>query len=710
MASHKFLVLDTSTPGLFECWRKLKYTRERFGLGSFSLVVPVDHAQAGVLAKQKRILIVRDDGSTQVARFWGIITGLRKFYAANAGPALGGSGTGQTFVAVRGVTFLEYFLSGRVYSPNAPVILSPDGNGDFTAWTGAYTDVDDSPDSHDSDTTYATTAASYARESYTLAKSNVGLSPVAAIKLRSVWRREVAGSDAAYMTLKIPGYNQVTRVPTANGGCTDWSGNVPFYQQVDDPVGSSDDDSTYIEGNVLNGRASFSKAVVGLDSPGQVVKVSVVLRARKEGGATGKLKAFVRIGGVNYDGSGELTLTTSYANLTETWTVNPATAQPWALSEVNGLEIGVLTSEASDYGYPYNIRCTQIYLVVDYVYQYTVGMVSGTSYAELSRILELNPATGVAWTEADLDDLEVGLYVGALTGTLRVTSVAVEVFHDTIVTTDHLDDVFKDWVAACLVSGVASADRAVSGFAVEADEHAGASDSYVISYNLLLERMMALAKLKGVGMEVVGNWGSGATKLNAAASYTFNTCVPEGVDRTHDQAVVADVIISRERGIVRVLDYEQDATPERNAVTALGPAVSGCRDQETVTTSPTPTGLSRREGVLDVPAGDTAAILTDVATKFLNDEGLARETVRFEYASLAPYTPLSDFVPGDLVSFYDLVLGIGPLQPTVEEITCEVGSDGVERYEVGLGKVPHPASAEDAAYRAVGKRETLYTL
>jgi len=181
------------------------------------------------------------------------------------------------------------------------------------------------------------------------------------------------------------------------------------------------------------------------------------------------------------------------------------------------------------------------------------------------------------------------------------------------------------------------------------------------------------------------------------------------VDRTHDQAVVADVIISRERGLVRTLSYEVDGQNERNAVTALGPEVDGVRDQETATTSPTPTGLERREGVLDVAGGDTAAILSAVAEKFVADEGKATEAVRFAY-SPGPYVPLTDFVPGDQVSFYDLVLGIGPLQQTVEEITCEVGSDGVERYEVGLGKVPHPASAEDAAYRAVGKRSTLYTL
>jgi len=401
---HKFLILDPTTPGLIETWQELKYTRERFGLGNFSLVVPLDHAQSACLAKGKSVLIVRDTGATQEARFWGKITAVRKKYQAEAGPDLGGAGKGQVFVEVQGGSFTEYFLSGRIFTPPAP-------------------------------------------------------------------------------------------------------GSIPA--------------------------------------------------------------------------------------------------------------------------------------------------------------------------------------------------------------TDHLDDAFKAWVKYNLQSSFASADRAVTGFAVEADEHAGPSGSYEITYNLLLERIMALAKRYGVGVEIVGSWGSGATKLNAAASYTFQTCVPEGVDRTHDQVIVPAVVISRERGLVRTLEYEQDSSTERNVIIALGnqsAVEGGTRDQQAVTISPTPTGEARREGVLVAGDGATAADLTDVATKFLADEGIALESVRFEYAHPAPYTPITDFVPGDHVSFYDLLLGIGPWQPVVEEISCRIGGDGLEKYEVTLGRVIRPAEAEDAARRACGKQETLTTL
>ncbi|MBM4467735.1 MAG: hypothetical protein FJ014_19665, partial [Chloroflexi bacterium] len=570
MASHKFLVLDTSTPGLFECWRKLKYTRERFGLGSFSLVVPVDHAQASTLARNKRVLIVRDADSSQEARLWGVITGLHQRYEAGAGPDLGETGKGQVYYTVRGLTYAEFLLGGRVYPVDVPQVLAPDWptqEYNYGVWTGDYLDVDDSPDSHDSDSTYMRTATNYSRESFFLA-AHVSEGAIAGIKLRSVWRNEEAGSNEAFIALRIYGNNQLFCLPTGDGSYTGWVAGGDHFDDVDDPVGSSDGDSSYITSDTVGARDSFFKANISLASlaePREIIGISVVIVAKKTGG-TGSLRAFLRLDGVDYDGD-DLAMTTSYLSSTTFWWVNPATNQPWTVGEVSDVQFGVKNHDIS--GGDYN-RVTQIYLVVDYAFVYYLGTVQSTSYAEFSKIVELNPATLLPWTDDDLAESEVGLYVRNLSGPVRVTSLAVEVFHGAITTTDHLDDVMKDWAAACLVSGVASADRAVSGFAVEADEHAGASGSYDIAHNLLLQRLMALGKLHGVGFDVVGAWASGATKLNAAAVYTFSTCVPEGVDRTHDQAVVADVIISRERGLVRTLSYEVDGQNERNAVTALG--------------------------------------------------------------------------------------------------------------------------------------------
>jgi len=119
-------------------------------------------------------------------------------------------------------------------------------------------------------------------------------------------------------------------------------------------------------------------------------------------------------------------------------------------------------------------------------------------------------------------------------------------------------------------------------------------------------------------------------------------------------------------------------------------------------------GFDRREAILDVENTDESAVLTAMGEKFLGDEGAELQMVSYEHSAADIHIPLTDFWPGDLITFYDDKLGIGPLQPKVESITCRIGGDGVERYEVQLGGVKRPALAEDAAFRAAGKRKTLY--
>ena len=159
---------------------------------------------------------------------------------------------------------------------------------------------------------------------------------------------------------------------------------------------------------------------------------------------------------------------------------------------------------------------------------------------------------------------------------------------------------------------------------------------------------------------------------------------------------------------MKMLDYELDAISAKNAVHALGEKDGLARMIQLVEASPVPTDFDRREAVLDVEGADDTSILTAQGNKFLGDEGAELVMVRYEHSLTDACIPLTDFFPGDLITFYDDKLGIGPLQPKVESIACKVPGDGVERYEVQLGGVKRPALAEDAAFRAVGKRKTLY--
>jgi len=414
------------------------------------------------------------------------------------------------------------------------------------------------------------------------------------------------------------------------------------------------------------------------------------------------IKPYLIIGGARYYGTATLAgLNTSYTDYSRSWPANPANDEEWKVSDLDDVEVGieVVSCAAGE------ARVTLLYLDAYYVFQYELDQVED-SWAERYVDVEKNPGTLVAWTESDLDSLQIGVRC-TTNRWVYVTAIEAVVYHQLIQTTDHIDDVLKAWVYDNLGAG-ADADRQVTGFTDEADENAGASATYEIGYNLLLQRFLELCKLHDVGMDIVGAWASGATRLDAAASYEFQTSVPEGVDRTHDQAVNTPVVISRGRGLVRMLDYELNAITARNAVYTLGESDGLAQAKQLVEASPTPTDFDRREAVLDVQGADTTSILSDVGDKFLGDEGAELEMVRYEHAAASIHVPLVDFLPGDLITFYDAKLSIGPLQPKVEMIHCEIGGDGVEAYNVQLGGVKRPVLAEDAAFRATGKRKTLY--
>ena len=145
MIKHKFLVLD-SPYGIIEDYTNLEYIRERFGLGTFSIKIPVDHAQANALVKDKRILIIRFDEDNQEARFWGIIRNVKSSYETEASSDLGRSGIGGAYIIASGETYTSYLLASRAYLLPDPITLLPNGDGTYTAWTGTWQDIDEGVD------------------------------------------------------------------------------------------------------------------------------------------------------------------------------------------------------------------------------------------------------------------------------------------------------------------------------------------------------------------------------------------------------------------------------------------------------------------------------------------------------------------------------------------------------------------------------------
>jgi hypothetical protein len=88
------------------------------------------------------------------------------------------------------------------YEP-AVYALRPDGNGTHTAWTGAYTDVDEA--SEDDDTTYITTSAAAAKETVTLESTATAgvVGTIKAVKTQALIRDE--GGASSVETLIRPG-------------------------------------------------------------------------------------------------------------------------------------------------------------------------------------------------------------------------------------------------------------------------------------------------------------------------------------------------------------------------------------------------------------------------------------------------------------------------------------------------------------------------
>ncbi len=104
----------------------------------------------------------------------------------------------------------------------------------------------------------------------------------------------------------------------------------------------------------------------GIQGTPTINSVTIYWRAKKTvylGQVAGSGRPRLRTGTTSVNGS-IVTMTTSWVNLSQTWTKNPVTTVDWTLDEVNALQIGV----GLDINDPENAecRCSQVYVVIDY--------------------------------------------------------------------------------------------------------------------------------------------------------------------------------------------------------------------------------------------------------------------------------------------------------------------------------------------------------
>lgn len=136
------------------------------------------------------------------------------------------------------------------------------------------------------------------------------------------------------------------------------NGDTPNWKCVDDIT--PDDDATFVDkyGSTyfwdLYTLSDFSKS-------GTINKITLYYRCDYNG-ADGWCIPLIRVSGIDFYGS-EVTLIDDWVTYSYTWVKNPNTNSPWSITDVNQLEAGIGLYG----GYDSLARCTQIYVVVDYI-------------------------------------------------------------------------------------------------------------------------------------------------------------------------------------------------------------------------------------------------------------------------------------------------------------------------------------------------------
>lgn len=163
-----------------------------------------------------------------------------------------------------------------------------------------------------------------------------------------------------------------TRLPTGDGSNNDWtaSSGGSKFADIDDPVGTPDDDATYISKTTPNGTQSSTFTAFDITSSA-VAKVSVLIRAKRNAEGSNSARPTITTG-TTLRVVDSFALTESYADYVSDWLTNPATGSAWAEDEVEGTAASP-GNRLTQYGInstglagAEEMRCTQNYCTVDY--------------------------------------------------------------------------------------------------------------------------------------------------------------------------------------------------------------------------------------------------------------------------------------------------------------------------------------------------------
>ena len=156
--------------------------------------------------------------------------------------------------------------------------------------------------------------------------------------------------------------------PNAAGDETNIATQYPssdyHWDKVDDPQGSPDEDSTYVE----QSGSTYYRDLYNLSAPtgsGTINYIKVWYRFRRPGTTgTAYLKPAIKTGGTAYEGTADTENADTYKNGSYQWTTNPYTGVAWTWDDLTSLQAGVSLMNSG--GGARKSRCTQLYVEVDY--------------------------------------------------------------------------------------------------------------------------------------------------------------------------------------------------------------------------------------------------------------------------------------------------------------------------------------------------------
>jgi hypothetical protein len=165
--------------------------------------------------------------------------------------------------------------------------------------------------------------------------------------------------------------NTLTIRPDGQGNYATWSATgctaANGYQCVDESTLNTSD---YVYASSTNKKESFSFSSTGLASA-TINSVALHYNAKYYATNKNKMQPMIRISGTDYLGS-VLTLTSSYADYSQTYTTSPATGSAWTIGQVDALEAGMTTYSSNGGAYD-----AQVYAVVDYTLADTCSETDG---------------------------------------------------------------------------------------------------------------------------------------------------------------------------------------------------------------------------------------------------------------------------------------------------------------------------------------------